>query len=64
MAAVTQTITNYLGGVSNQPDDKKLLGQVTQAKNAYPDPTFGLQKSPGFKYLLELTLSFDINNIR
>jgi len=54
MAAVTQTITNYLGGVSNQPDDKKLLGQVTQAKNAYPDPTFGLQKRPGFKYLLEL----------
>ena len=54
MAAVTQTITNYLGGVSNQPDDKKLPGQVTDALNAYPDPTFGLQKRPGFKYLTEL----------
>ena len=54
MAAVTQTITNYLGGVSNQPDDKKLLGQVTQAINAYPDPTFGLTKRPGFKYLTQL----------
>ena len=54
MAAVTQTIPNFLGGVSNQPDDKKLPGQVVQAINAYPDPTFGLQKRPGFKYLLQL----------
>ena len=54
MAAVTQTIQNYLGGVSNQPDDKKLPGQVTGATNAYPDPTFGLTKRPGFKFLAEL----------
>ena len=54
MAAVTQTISNYLGGVSNQPDDKKLPGQVSKALNAYPDPTFGLTKRPGFKYLAEL----------
>ena len=54
MAAVTQTIPNYLGGVSNQPDDKKLPGQVTGATNAYPDPTFGLTKRPGFKFLAEL----------
>ena len=54
MAAVTQTVTNYLGGVSNQPDDKKLPGQVTQAINAYPDPTFGLTKRPGFKFIKEL----------
>ena len=54
MASVTQSVTNYLGGVSNQPDDKKLTGQVRQAINAYPDPTFGLTKRPGFKYLTEL----------
>ena len=54
MAAVTQTIPNFLGGVSNQPDDKKLPGQVTQAINAYPDPTFGLTKRPGFKYMAQL----------
>ena len=54
MASVTQTIPNFLGGVSNQPDDKKLPGQVVQAINAYPDPTFGLTKRPGFKYLLQL----------
>ena len=54
MAAVTQTITNFLGGVSNQPDDKKLPGQVRGAINAYPDPTSGLTKRPGFKYLTQL----------
>ena len=54
MASVTQSVTNYLGGVSNQPDDKKLIGQVKAAVNAYPDPTFGLTKRPGFKYLTEL----------
>ena len=54
MASVTQTIPNFLGGVSNQPDDKKLPGQVRQAINAYPDPTFGLTKRPGFKYMLQL----------
>ena len=54
MAAVTQTIPNFLGGVSNQPDDKKLPGQVRGAINAYPDPTFGLTKRPGFKYLTQL----------
>ena len=57
MAAVTQTIRSYLGGVSNQPDDKKLPGQVTEAINAYPDPTFGLTKRPGFKFISELTAS-------
>jgi len=54
MPNVTQTITNYLGGVSRQPDTKKLPGQVTEAVNAYPDPTFGLTKRPGFKFLTNL----------
>ena len=51
MASVTQRIPNYLGGVSTQPDDKKFPGQVKTALNAYPDPTFGLQKRPGLKFL-------------
>ena len=54
MASVTKTIPNFLGGVSNQPDDKKLPGQVRGAINAYPDPTFGLTKRPGFKFLTQL----------
>ena len=51
MASVTQRVPNYLGGVSKQPDDKKFPGQVREALNAYPDPTFGLQKRPGLKFL-------------
>ena len=54
MASVTQQIPNYLGGVSNQPDNKKLLGQLTACTNAYPDPTFGLTKRPGFKFMAQL----------
>ena len=54
MASVTQRIPNYVGGVSKQPDDKKFPGQVVEALNAYPDPTFGLQKRPGLKFLTAL----------
>ena len=39
MPNVTQTVPNYLGGVSRQPDTKKMPGQVVDAINAYPDPT-------------------------
>ena len=51
MPNVTQTIPSYLGGVSRQSDDKKLLGQVVDCINAYPDPTYGLTKRPGFKFI-------------
>ncbi len=51
MPNVTQTIPSYLGGVSSQSDDKKLPGQVTDSVNGYPDPTFGLTKRPGFKFI-------------
>ena len=54
MPAVTQRIDNYLGGVSKQSDDKKLPGQVREALNSYPDPTFGLTKRPGFKWITNL----------
>ena len=50
MPAVTQLIPNFLGGVSRQNDDKKLLGQVTECINGYPDPTYGLLKRPGMKF--------------
>ena len=51
MASVTQTIPNFLGGVSRQIDRKKQPGQVRDCLNAFPDPTFGLQKRPGFKFI-------------
>ena len=52
MPAVTQLIPNYIGGVSRQPDAKKLPGQVREIDNGYCDPTFGLTKRNGFQYLL------------
>lgn len=54
MAAITQRIPNLLGGVSTQPDSKKLPGQVREAVNVYPDPALGLVKRPGFKFLTAL----------
>ena len=54
MPAISQRIDNYLGGVSRQADDKKLPGQVKECLNGYPDPTFGLTKRPGFKWIANL----------
>jgi len=54
MPAVTQRVSNYLGGVSRQSDDKKLTNQVRECLNSYPDPTFGLTKRPGFKWIANL----------
>ena len=49
MAAISQTINNVLGGVSQQPDPVKLPGQVREAVNAYLDPTFA--QSAGTQYI-------------
>ena len=54
MASVTQRIPNYLGGVSQQTDDLKFPGQLRACQNAYPEPTFGLMKRPGGKFVAEL----------
>jgi len=59
MAAVTQTIPSYLGGVSKQTDKKMKPGQVRECLNAYPDPTFGLRKRPGFKFIKTVHESTD-----
>ena len=47
MASITQTIPNFIGGVSQQPDQLKLPGQVAEVVNAIPDITRGLYKRPG-----------------
>lgn len=54
MAAVTQRIPNFLGGVSRQPDDKKLPGQVVESINALPDVALGLTKRPGIQFISSL----------
>ena len=47
---VTQTIPNFLGGISQQPDYEKAPGFLKNAKNAYPDITYGLQKRHGARW--------------
>ena len=54
MAAVTQRINSYLGGVSKQSDDKMLPGQVRECYNGFPDATYGLTKRPGFEHIVNL----------
>jgi hypothetical protein len=54
MAAVTQSVANYLGGVSQQIDQIKFPGQLRECINAYPEPTFGLIKRPGGNFVVEL----------
>ena len=54
MAAVTQRVSNYLSGVSKQPDSKKLPGQVRECINGLADVTLGMTKKPGFKFISKL----------
>ena len=51
MTAISQRIPNFIGGVSQQADEKMLLGQVKDALNCYPDVTLGMIKRPGGKFL-------------
>ena len=64
MAAITQRVSNYLGGVSKQSDDKKLPNQVRECLNGYPDPTFGLTKRPGFKWITNLGTGTTYDNCK
>ena len=50
MAAVTQTIPSYILGVSREADKDKPPGYVKEARNCYPDTTFGMTKRPGSIY--------------
>ena len=54
MATITQTIPSYVLGISEQPDDQKLPGQVRNAVNVVPDVTEGLMKRPGSQFLATL----------
>ncbi len=64
MAAVTQRISNYLGGVSKQSDDKMLPGQVRECYNGFPDATYGLTKRPGFKHIANLGTGATYDNAK
>ena len=64
MAAVTQRISNYFGGVSKQSDDKMLPGQVRECYNGFPDATYGLTKRPGFKHIANLGTGSTYDNAK
>jgi len=55
MTSITQTIDNYIGGISQQPDEKKLPGQLVKAKNVLPDVVEGLKKRPGSNLIASLS---------
>ena len=54
MATVTQNIPTLTGGISQQPDELKLAGQVNVAKNVLPDVTHGLLKRPGSQLIKQI----------
>ena len=47
MASVTQKVPNYVLGISTQPDEKKVPGQVVDLVNGVPDVVRQLIKRPG-----------------
>ena len=57
MANITQTIRSLNGGISQQPDEQKIPGQVKDMLNAVPDVTQGLLKRPAGRFVSTLTNS-------
>ena len=55
MANITQTIHSLNAGISQQPDEQKIPGQVRDMNNAIPDITQGLLKRPAGKFVSTLT---------
>ena len=59
MAGITQTVPNYIQGISQQPDELMLPGQVKDALNVLPNITKGLEKRPGSEFIKTLDLHGD-----
>ena len=57
MASVTQKVPNYVLGISTQPDEKKIPGQVVDLVNGVPDVVNQLTKRPGSQLVNTLTPS-------
>ena len=55
MANITQTIPALTAGISQQPDESKIPGQVKDMVNALPDVTQGLLKRPAGKFVASLS---------
>tara|TARA_R100000742_G_C4279504_1_gene104262 strand:+ start:621 stop:5102 length:4482 start_codon:yes stop_codon:yes gene_type:complete len=61
MTTITQDIPNFLNGISQQPDKKKIPTQVSDAINTYPDYALGMLKRPGGKFISNLYNAEDIS---
>ncbi len=55
MPNITQTIPALTAGISQQPDEQKIPGQVKNMVNALPDVTQGLLKRPAGKFVASLS---------
>jgi hypothetical protein len=54
MANITQTVHSLTSGISQQPDEQKIPGQVRDMSNAFPNITQGLEKRPAGKWISSL----------
>jgi hypothetical protein len=61
---VTQSVPNYLGGISQQPDYDKSPGMLRDIKNAYPDITYGLQKRHGSRWEYNVGSDYELEGAR
>jgi len=61
MSTITQDVPNFLNGISQQPDKKKISTQVKDAVNTYPDYALGMLKRPGGKFVSNLYNAENIN---
>ena len=59
MANVSQKISSYVHGISQQPDHLKKAGQVRHLLNGLPDVTEGLKKRAGSELIADLNTSSD-----
>ena len=59
MTAVTQKIRRFSGGISDQPDEQKIPGQVRDALNCVPDVVQGLTKRPGMNLIADANTTAD-----
>jgi hypothetical protein len=54
MSSISQTVPNFVLGISEQPDQLKSLGQVRDLVNGVPDVTRMLGKRPGAEHIRQL----------
>ena len=55
MPNITQTVHALTQGISQQPDEQKIPGQVKDLVNAIPNITEGLLKRPAGKFVASLS---------